>query len=130
MPCPSSMYHLQSYIFNIKESDLVSKIADNSVSGFLWIFLPILFVLPQGDSFKKIYIKSGKRNGLILGASLLVILIGVALLIAFRSSVRFYVYLSLIPPGLTFAVINAIKEEVLYRGLIFGRTLPFGFVFA
>jgi membrane protease YdiL (CAAX protease family) len=29
--------------------------------------------------------------------------------------------------GLAFSVLNSVKEEVLYRGLLFSRTLQFGF---
>jgi len=112
------------------ENDIVEMVADNSISGLLWIFLPIIFVFLERDAFKSIFIKKGKKNGWIVGAFLLLILIAAGFFIAWRSDISLKVYFSLLPLGLTFAVINGVKEEVLYRGLVFGRTLQFGFIFA
>jgi len=112
------------------KNDLVKMVADNSISGLLWILLPIILVLLERDSLKSIFIKKGKKNGWLVGAFLLLILMAVGFFIAWRSDIHLKVYFSLLPLGLSFAVINAIKEEVLYRGLVFGRTLRFGFVFA
>lgn len=124
----SSAKELLFQIFG--ENDLVKMVADNSISGLLWILLPLLLVLLERDSLKAIFIKKGKRDGWFVGAFLLLILMAVGFFIAWCSNIHLNVYFSLLPLGLTFAIINAVKEEVLYRGLIFGRTLRFGFVFA
>jgi membrane protease YdiL (CAAX protease family) len=112
------------------ENDLVKGVADNSIGGLLWIFLPIILVLLERDSPRSIFIKKGKKKGWIVGVSLLLILLAVASIIAWRSNTSLKVYLSLLPLGLTYAVLNSIKEEILYRGLLFGRTLKFGFGFS
>ena len=112
-------------------NNLVEMIAANSMSGIIWwILLPIILILIEGDSPKDIFIKKGKKKGWIMGAFLLLILIIVAFMVASMSKIKMNVYLSLLPLGITFAVINSIKEEVLYRGLIFSRTIRFGFIFA
>ena len=45
------------------ENDLVKGVADNSISGLLWIFLPIILVLLERDSLKSIFIQ-GRLQGL------------------------------------------------------------------
>lgn len=111
-------------------SDIVNEVASNSMGGFFWILLPIILVLIERDPLKDIFINKGKALGWILGAAILLILIAVASIITLNSGLELGIYLSFIPLGLTFAFINAIKEEVLYRGLILGRTLRFDFIFA
>ena len=113
-----------------KESDAVSHVADNSLSGLFWIFLPLVLVFLEKDSLKTIFLKKGKTAGWIIGGIFLILLVAAALVIALSTALDFNLYLSLFPLGLTFAVINAFKEEILYRGLIFGRTIRFGFVYA
>ena len=112
------------------ENDLVKAVADNSISGLLWIFLPIILVFLERDTLKSIFIKKGEKKGWIVGASLLLLLMAVASIIAWRSSASPKIYLSLLPLGCVFAVLNSVKEEVLYRGLLFSRTLQFGFGFS
>lgn len=127
------MFHSagREFFFQIfGENDLVKGVADNSISGLLWVFLPIILVLLERDSLKSIFIKKGKITGWIAGASLLLILLAVASFIAWASSAGMKMYFSLLPLGLVFAVLNSVKEEVLYRGLIFSRTLQFGFGFS
>ena len=113
------------------KNSLVEMVAANSMSGIIWwILLPIILILMEGDSPKDIFIKTGKKKGWIIGASLLLIFIIAAFIAAYLSQLKMNAYLPLVPLGITFALINSIKEEVLYRGLIFNRTLRFGFIFA
>ena len=112
------------------KNDAVSHVADNSMSGLFWILFPILLVVLERDSLKVIFLRKGKKEGWIVGGIILLILLAVALVIILRSDLDFSVYLFFLPLGITFAIINAFKEEFLYRGLIFGRTLQFGFVYA
>lgn len=115
-------------IFGMNE--MVENVAQNSVFGLLWIILPIVLILLQKDSLKELFIKKGKKMGWIVGFSLLFILIITSLLIAHNKGVQLKILISLFPLGLTYALINAIKEEILFRGLIFRRILPFGFIFS
>lgn len=113
------------------KNSLVEMVAANSMSGIIWwILLPIILILIEGNSPKDIFIKKGKKKGWIIGTLLLLIFIISAFTAAFMSRIEMNVYLSLLPLGITFALINSIKEEVLYRGLLFSRTLRFGFIFA
>jgi membrane protease YdiL (CAAX protease family) len=111
-------------------SEMVENVAQNSVFGLLWIILPIVLILSQKNSIKELFIKKGKKTGWIVGFSLLFIFIITSLLIAYNKGVRVKIIISLFPLGLTYALINAIKEEILFRGLIFSRILPFGFIFS
>ena len=112
-------------------NSLVEMVAANSMSGIIWwILLPIILILMEGDSPKDIFIKKGKKKGWIIGALLLLVFIVSAFIAAYLSQLKMNAYLPLLPLGITFALINSIKEEVLYRGLLFSRTLRFGLIFA
>jgi len=112
-------------------NSLVEMVAANSMSGIIWwILLPIVVVIIEGDSLKDIFIKIGKRRGWMVGGVVLLAFVIAGFIVAFISEIEIGVYLTLLPLAITFALINSIKEEVLYRGLLFGRTLRFGFLFA
>ena len=111
-------------------SDLVNEVANNSTGGLFWILLPIILVLIERDSLKDIFISKGKLWGWAVGFSTMLILMAVGVVIALHSGLEPNVFLTFVPLGIAFALINAVKEEVLYRGLIFSRTLKFGFLFA
>ncbi|UCG89116.1 MAG: CPBP family intramembrane metalloprotease [Gemmatimonadota bacterium] len=111
-------------------SDLVDEVASNSMGGFFWILLPVVLVFIERDSLKDIFLTRGKTVGWSVGAAVLLVLMAVASIVVLTSGLQAGTYLASVPLGLTFALINAVKEEVLYRGLILGRTLRFGFRFA
>ena len=112
-------------------NSLVEMVAANSMSGIIWwILLPIILVIIEGDRLKDIFIKVGKRRGWMVGGVILLAFIIAGFIAAFMSEIEMRVYFSLLPLAITFALINSIKEEILYRGLLFGRTLRFGFLFA